>query len=189
MSNPVLGLLIYFLYYHGATWTNGDYWLFGYQWQDIPVYNTWVDGDNKHGSSFGLIRRPFIGSSWSDGSLSGSRSLYCVHFSASLNSNASTRGCKHSNNIILGLLGQMGIIILMVITGKKFLHMTHLLMVILSMVSRLVCLVVWLSVAIGVTVRIVARVPCIATFSRLMWMAISVLVGVKKTEVSWGDNI
>jgi len=75
-----------------------------YEWQELTVYSATVDGDIKYGSSYGLPRRSFVGGNVSSSSLCGSRSVYYIYFSASVNGNITIRGCKESS-IILGLLG------------------------------------------------------------------------------------
>ena len=85
-----------FEYYPGAPWDRTNYYFTGYSWQDIPVYNPDIDGDTKYGSSGGLLRRLLVAGDWIDGSVCGSRSVFCRIFSASVNSAYSTRGCSDS---------------------------------------------------------------------------------------------
>ena len=85
-----------FEYYPGATWNDGDYWLSGYQWQDIPVYNETVDIETKYGPSFGLLRRLFVSGSWHHSLNCGSRSIHCYVFSASGFGDVAARGCSDS---------------------------------------------------------------------------------------------
>ena len=73
------------------------------------MYNDLVDGETKYGSSHSLPRRSFVGGSWSHSSNCGSRSVTCVIFSASLNSDIATRGCKENRNI----LGRLGMVLIM----------------------------------------------------------------------------
>lgn len=68
------------------------------------MYRESVDGETKHGSSFGLPRRPIIGGSWGYESYSGSRFLNCSNFSSNEGMSIATRGCMNIF-IILGLVG------------------------------------------------------------------------------------
>ena len=94
VSNPDLGLLIYFLYYPGASWNGETDYFTGYDWKESPVYNQNIDGETKYGSSWGLLRRSHVSGGWGDGSLCGSRSMSCSHFSSSVRNYLSTRGCN-----------------------------------------------------------------------------------------------
>ncbi len=64
----------------------------GYEWQESPVYNEYIDGETKYGESYGLIRRSLIGCAWSADSLCGSRCVTCHDFSSNVYGNFSTRG-------------------------------------------------------------------------------------------------
>jgi len=82
--------------YPGATWDGENPYFVGYnKWEEPPVYNEYIDGETKYGSSLGLLRRSLSGGDWYAGSPSGSRCVYCAHFSADITPIA-TRGCSDS---------------------------------------------------------------------------------------------
>ena len=80
--------------YPGTTWNTEHNFLSGYEWQESPVYNQDVDGETKYGSSWGLLRRLYVGGNWVDGSLRGSRSIVCYEFSANKWPVIASRGCN-----------------------------------------------------------------------------------------------
>ncbi len=89
-------------YYPGAVWNGEEKYLYNYEWQESPVYHQDIDGETKYGYSLGLLRRSFVGGSWSagDSSICGSRSVHCCYFPTPINDSITIRGC--SFNIILG---------------------------------------------------------------------------------------
>ena len=95
-SEMVLRVGVNISLYPGTIWNENNAYLGGYYWQDIPVYNPDVDGENKYGSSFGLPRRPFVGGYWIDGSVRGSRCILCHDFVSSMRSYTTTRGCIYA---------------------------------------------------------------------------------------------
>ena len=70
-----------FEYYPGATWSSGNFYLNGYNWQEKSVYNPSIDSQ-KYGSCGGLLRRALLGGAWGNGGHCGSRCVYCDVFSA-----------------------------------------------------------------------------------------------------------
>jgi hypothetical protein len=104
VSNPVLGLLIYFLYYPGATiYQDGgvsevsDRVLTNIPWSFECINNYAVDSDVTHsyGACLGFLRREAVGSVWNDiEDRCGSRSTQCCFTSAVCVSDYGTRGCK-----------------------------------------------------------------------------------------------
>lgn len=80
-----------FEYYPGATWSSGNFYLSGYNWQEKSVYNPSIDSQ-KYGSCFGLLRRALLGGNWGDGGYCGSRCVYCTDFSAAAGGSGGSRG-------------------------------------------------------------------------------------------------
>jgi len=62
------------------------------------VYNVYVDGDTKYGSSSGLPRRPVACGAWYNGSNCGSRCTTCDFFSAYSGGDFCARGCSQKKN-------------------------------------------------------------------------------------------
>jgi len=85
-----------FEYYPGAEWIEEKYWLDGYQWQDIPVYNEAVDGENSYGQFIGLVRKLLVGSAYDHSISVGSRSGLASFFPSGNNNDISARGCSDS---------------------------------------------------------------------------------------------
>ena len=95
MSNPALGLLIYFLYYPGAELELIEYPcnLKGYTYQQNPVY--WSDIDTEIlGYCYGILRRCITSGSYNSNYVSGTRCLMCDNFSIYPAGTIGTRGCK-----------------------------------------------------------------------------------------------
>ena len=80
-----------FEYYPGATWSSGNFYLSGYNWQEKSVYNPSIDSQ-KYGSCNGLLRRAFLGGFWGNGGNCGSRCVYCGIFSAYADGDGGSRG-------------------------------------------------------------------------------------------------
>ena len=80
-----------FEYYPGATWSSGNFYLSGYNWQEKSVYNPSIDSQ-KYGSCYGLLRRVRLGGPWDDGGSCGSRCAACNFFSSAAWGNIGSRG-------------------------------------------------------------------------------------------------
>ena len=73
-------------------WDSKSYWLNGYAWQDISVYNPTVD-TIKRGSCFGLLRRLLLGGHYGDAlAICGSRAVACDCFGSLLHVKLGGRG-------------------------------------------------------------------------------------------------
>ena len=80
-----------FEYYPGATWSSGNFYFSGYNWQEKSVYDPSIDSQ-KYGSCYGLLRRVQLGGNWGDGGNCGSRCARCYNFSASAAGDRGSRG-------------------------------------------------------------------------------------------------
>lgn len=65
----------------------------GYSWSDLSVYNSDIDS-TKRGSCAGFLRRVLFGGWWGYGANCGSRSTYCINFSAQRNGGHGARGAS-----------------------------------------------------------------------------------------------
>ena len=78
--------------YRGSSWNGSNYYLDNYELQDAPVYNSTVD-TVKRGSSYGLLRRLFVGGNYGDAvAVCGSRAVDAFNFGALLGAFVGGRG-------------------------------------------------------------------------------------------------
>ena len=78
-----------------TSYTTGNDFMSGYDWQTKPVYNPNVDSQS-YGSCNGLLRRLFVGGDWKDSANCGSRCVYSNYFGSTLAANIGARGCSNS---------------------------------------------------------------------------------------------
>ncbi len=95
VSNPALGLLIYFLYYPGATiQEDTKHWLIGYISSNSPTYYETTD-TQSYGEAIGFPRRALSGQSYQyQNAGAGSRAIDCRFVGVQMDSVYAARGCN-----------------------------------------------------------------------------------------------
>ncbi len=108
MSNPALGCSFIFCYYPGAAEERIDVdqrWITEVGYCQESIYHPDVDPKN-YGNEHGHTIRALVGGGcYSTMHIYGSRHISVDRMPAVKDNNFTIRGCKHSNHIILGLIG------------------------------------------------------------------------------------
>ena len=76
-----------------TSYSSGNYYMSGYSWNNISVYNSSIDSQS-YGSCYGLLRRFFVGASWDIGSICGSRALNGSYFGSARSGNIGCFGAS-----------------------------------------------------------------------------------------------